>query len=128
MDIKFDMNLIDRDGMLDRLGASDHDIYVKDVLYEEPIIDIKEVLGRYWISVDDRLPEEKIAPDGWHDPSERVLICNCETRSLGVSRYWKNQKVAMDMGIGVNPWIDEEYINPTHWMPIPFNLPKPKRG
>ena len=64
-----------------------------------------------WISVSERLPEENVCDDGYHEPSERVLIQSRNGR-MYTSRYWSRGKK--------NLWIDLNYPEDIiAWQPLP---------
>jgi hypothetical protein len=65
-----------------------------------------------WIPVSERLPEENICDDGYHEPSERVLAY-MKSGEMHVARYWSRYDYKW-LGI-ITPTTDEVLA----WMPLP---------
>ena len=82
--------------------------------YKQAIIDGKTNYSRphdEWILVSERLPEEHVCEDGYHEPSKWVLV---QTRSghMYTTRYWTRDKK--------NVWTDLEYPEDIiAWQPLP---------
>ena len=65
-----------------------------------------------WIPISERLPEENICDDGYHEPSERVLAY-MRSGEMHVARYWSRYDYKW-LGI-ITPTTDEVIA----WMPLP---------
>ena len=65
-----------------------------------------------WIPVSERLPEENICDDGYHEPSKRVLVY-MKSGEMHVARYWSRYDYRW-LGI-ITPTTDEVIA----WMPLP---------
>lgn len=65
-----------------------------------------------WIPVNERLPEEHICEDGFHEPSESVLV-QMKSGEMHTARYWSRYD---------ERWLDLNYPTTdevTAWMPLP---------
>lgn len=75
----------------------------------------------HWISVTERLPEEKYLDDGYVEPSQHVLIY-MSYQTCKVSRYWGHRKSKGTSDYVIPDWMDlEEHDdgNVLAWMPLP---------
>lgn len=75
-------------------------------------------IDRNWIPVAERLPEETILEDGYHDPSGYVLV-QMRRGTMYVSRYWSRYESKWP---DLPPTTDEVVA----WMPLP--KPYKKKG
>ena len=71
-----------------------------------------------WIPVSERLPEEGILEDGYHEPSDYVLV-QMRRGAMYVSRYWSRYET---MWPDLPPTTDEVVA----WMPLPEPYRKEK--
>ena len=65
-----------------------------------------------WIPVNERLPEEHICEEGFHRPSESVLV-QMKNGEMHTARYWSRYD---------ERWLDLNYPTTdevTAWMPLP---------
>lgn len=65
-----------------------------------------------WIPVTERLPKEHICNDGWHEPSDYVLVFT-KCRCMHVTRWWSRFD---------ERWVDLKYPTTDEviaWMPLP---------
>ena len=65
-----------------------------------------------WIPVSDRLPEEHICDDGYHEPSKSVLV-QMKSGAMHTARYWSRYD---------EKWLDLNYPTTDEviaWMPLP---------
>ena len=60
-------NLIDQDLLIDSLGASDMEIFAKEVISEAPTVDAVEVVHGRWV---------------WNEEDECFVCSNCEMSAL----------------------------------------------
>ena len=65
-----------------------------------------------WIPVSERLPEENICDDGYHEPSE-LILAYMKSGEMHVARYWSRYDYRW-LGI-ITPTTDEVIA----WMPLP---------
>jgi hypothetical protein len=64
-----------------------------------------------WIPVSERLPEENVLDDGYHEPSKWVLV-QARNGHMYTTRYWTRDKK--------NVWTDLEYPEDiVAWRPLP---------
>ena len=64
-----------------------------------------------WIPVSERLPEENVCDDGYHEPSEWVLV-QARNGHMYTTRYWSRDKK--------NVWTDLRYPDDIiAWQPLP---------
>ena len=64
-----------------------------------------------WIPVSERLPEENVCDDGYHEPSKWVLV-QARNGHMYTTRYWTRDKK--------NVWTDLEYPDDIiAWRPLP---------
>jgi hypothetical protein len=64
-----------------------------------------------WISVSERLPEENVCDDGYHEPSKCVLV-QARNGHMYTTRYWTRDKK--------NVWTDLRYPDDIiAWQPLP---------
>lgn len=80
--------------------------------------DLPSVTEDNWIPVSKELPKEHICDDGYHEPSERVLV---QTKGgvMYTSRYWSRNKD--------NVWTDLNYPEEiVAWQPLPERYKEPE--
>lgn len=73
-----------------------------------------------WIPVGEGLPEENVLDDGYHEPSERVLV-QTSSGQMYTSRYWSRDKK--------NVWTDLPYPTTEEvvaWQPLPEQYKEPE--
>lgn len=73
-----------------------------------------------WIPVGEGLPEENICDDGYHEPSEWVLV-QTSSGQMYTSRYWSRDKK--------NVWTDLSYPTTEEvvaWQPLPEQYKEPE--
>jgi hypothetical protein len=73
-----------------------------------------------WIPVGEGLPEENICDDGYHEPSECVLV-QTSSGQMYTSRYWSRDKK--------NVWTDLSYPTTEEvvaWQPLPEQYKEPE--
>lgn len=71
-----------------------------------------------WISVGEWLPEENVLDDGYHEPSEWVLV-QTKGGQMYTSRYWSRDKN--------NVWTDLRYPEDVvAWQPLPERYKEPE--
>lgn len=64
-----------------------------------------------WILVSERLPEENVCDDGYHEPSKWVLV-QARNGHMYTTRYWTRDKK--------NVWTDLDYPDDIiAWQPLP---------
>lgn len=64
-----------------------------------------------WIPVSERLPEENVCDDGYHEPSKWVLV-QARNGYMYTTRYWTRDKK--------NVWTDLDYPDDiVAWQPLP---------
>ena len=72
---------------------------------------IEGVTQSRWIPVSERLPEENVCDDGYHEPSKWVLV-QARNGHMYTSRYWTRNKK--------NVWVDLNYPEDiVAWQPLP---------
>lgn len=82
--------------------------------------DLPLVTEDNWIPVSKELPKEHICDDGYHEPSERVLV---QTKGgiMYTSRYWSRNKK--------NVWTDLNYPEEiVAWQPLPESYKEDVNG
>ena len=82
---------------------------ILNVIYNAPTV--SERPQGEWISVSERLPEENVCDDGYHEPSKWVLV-QARNGHMYTTRYWTRDKK--------NVWTDLDYPDDIiAWRPLP---------
>jgi len=108
-------DVVSRQAVIDMTGLSEW--FDSSDSYNEFVIALSELPSvtpqeTRWVSVTERLPEEHICDDGFHEPSKSVLV-QMKSGAMHTARYWSRYD---------ERWLDLNYPTTDEviaWMPLP---------